>query len=218
MKYLMVMLLAVSCGKYQSSGDQTLTLGQNETFEPRQITGADLIRKEEICRSIIEKTDKMVVMNGQQFSFTMSQKNCAGETSQSESMNVTLQVNNDSIFFMRESGQFFVFKDAETMRSGIMRSFCSSTQNPFMHNGVATWWDSNLQNVCTTQSQNRRCVTFKYGLQDTTSNVYRIRTVESLLINTDTSSPRYGFYQERTIVSDTSCENGAQTMIRATLN
>lgn len=219
MKYLVFALLIASCGKYEATQSGNSVIGQNLEYSPRQIEGADLILKNEICRSIEVKTNSILLMNALPLSFTLEQKNCAGTSIPAAAVDVTIQVNNDSIFFMRsDNGQYFVFKDAETTRSGIMRSFCSSGQNPFQHNGIATWWDSSLQNNCSSKSNNRVCVTFKSGVQEQASTNYKIRTIESMLINTDSSSSRYGYYLERRIVSDLSCENKTQTEISATLN
>lgn len=218
MKYLVFTLFLVACGKYEANQSSNSSIGQNLEYSPREIEGADLVLKTAICRSIDTKTSRMALMNAQMLSFQLEQKNCAGESSPSTAVDVTIQVNNDSIVFLRDNGSYFVFKDAETSRSGIMRSFCSSGQNPFQHNGVATWWDSSLQNNCSSKSSNRVCVTFKSGIQEPSSTNYKIRTVESMLINTDPSSARYGYYLERRVVSDMSCENQAQTEISATLN
>lgn len=219
MKYLVFALLFVSCGKYEATQSGNSVIGQNLEYSPRPIEGADLLLKNEICRSIEVKTNNILLMNALPLNFSLEQKTCAGEMIPAASVNVTVQVNNDSIFFMRsDNGQYFVFKDAETTRSGIMRSFCSSGQNPFQHNGVATWWDSSLQNNCSSKANNRFCVTFKSGIQGPSSTNYKIRTVESMLINTDPSSARYGYYLERRVVSDMSCENNALGEITATLN
>lgn len=217
MKYVFLVLIA-ACGKYEGNPNSHSVIGQSLEYSPRPIEGADLILRNTICNAITTKTNNMVGMNAQVLSFQLEQKNCAGGSSSPTTVDVNIQVNNDSIVLVRDNGSYFVFKDAETTRSGIMKSFCSSGQNPFQHNGLPTWWDSSLQEGCSSKSGNRVCVTFKTGFQESPSTSYKIRTVESMLINTDPASFRYGYYLERKVISDMTCENKGQTQITATLN
>lgn len=215
MRYLSVFFLLLSCGKYESTS--SARLGQRIAYEPQELNQTQVSQRESICAAISAKTARLGLMHGSSFSFTVSEKNCAGENSQAEVISVKVEVSDNAINFQRDFGHYFIFKDAETLRSGVFKSYCQSEKTPFMHNGNPVWMDVNQNEFCAKDSQSV-CVNFKSGLKEPAlENTYKIMNQETFKLDSLSTSPRYGFYTERTLQSSVSCESG-NTLIKATLN
>lgn len=216
MKFLFLLLLIGSCGKYESSS--SARLGQRVSYGPQELNETQLAQKQRICQAIDKKTDVLrLSLPGTQYTFNISETNCSAETSQEESVTVRLEVSSSYIHFVRENGGFFIFKDAETNVSGIFKSYCASDKHPFLHNGNPTWVDQQSNEFCA-RDANSTCVNFKSGSKEAnTDNTYRIVTQDTFKLDTLATSDRYGFYTERVMQSSMGCESGSR-LIRARLN
>lgn len=215
MKYL-VLLLALACGKYESSKSNP-NLGELLQYQPTELTELEKVDKNKICHAITTKTSTLAAMNGSKLTFNISETNCEGQSSQDEVVDVFVTVTDSSITLERNAGLYFIFRDAETLRSGIFKSYCESNTMPFLHNGNPVWMNTNNNQYCSTSS-NKLCVTFKSGVKSATDNeLFRISSEEFFTIDGSQFSSRYGFYTQRVLRSNLGCNSGVRT-IRAKLN
>lgn len=214
MKFFLFLFILISCGKYESSSNPRL--GQIVKYEPLEMNENQKTLHSRICQAIEAKTARLSLENGKDYSFTIQETSCTGETAQEQTINVKVEVLDNSIQFVRENGEFFIFRDTETLRSGIFKSYCSSSKIPFMHNGNPVWVTNN-RDSCDTSSQTS-CINFTYGLKEqNTENSYKVSSEDIFTINTFLSSERYGHYTHRVMRSSLNCDSGTH-IIRARLN
>lgn len=215
MKYL-VLLLALACGKYETSGNPSL--GQLIEYKPQALSESDKALQSSICEALESKHSRLSAMAGQSLSFGISESDCGGNSSETTNVNVRVAVNGSAISFERENGAFFLFANPETTRSaGIFASYCASDKMPFLHNGNAVWMNTNPSDACT-RSNNVLCVNFKQGIKNPNSeNSYRVSTEDSFALDMLRTSGRFGFYTHRSQRSNLGCETGSR-VLRAKLN
>jgi len=210
--------MIISCGKYETNSGARM--GQRMSYEPQELSKAELEMKANLCQAIEMKTSRLSQLAPtDRFTFIVSERSCEGQTSQDETVQVRVDVSDNYIHFLRDvTDTHFIFKDAETLRSGIFKSYCNSTQFPFLHNGNPVWVDTQPGEYCSNEAF-RTCVNFRSGLRDmnNSDNSYIITTQETFKMDMNKTSPRYGFYTHRTFESSINCEAGTQ-LIRAKLN
>ena len=75
MKFLFLLLLIGSCGKYESSS--SARLGQRVSYGPQELNETQLAQKQRICQAIDKKTDVLrLSLPGTQYTFNISETNC----------------------------------------------------------------------------------------------------------------------------------------------
>lgn len=215
MKLLSILMLIVSCGKIEPSAGPRL--GELVEYNPQLLSEAQIVEKNRICHAISRKTEAMKHMHNQPYAFNITESNCQGESSQEERIEVVLDVSPSAIQFLRKDNNGpFVFREAETLRSGIFKNYCATDKLPFLHEGVPTWIDVRPNEYCSREA-GATCVNFRLGLKETNSDSYRVSTQEIFKIDTRENSTRYGFYTERTFQSSVGCSSGSR-LIKGTLN
>lgn len=215
MKLLLFLFVLISCGKYESSSNPRL--GQIVKFEPLEMTDNQKTLQSTICQAVEAKTSRLALENGKTYSFAIQETACDGQTTQEQTVEVKVEVLENSIQFVRENGSYFIFRDAETLRSGIFKSYCSSSKIPFLHNGNPVWVNNRAQDACERGSQTD-CINFTFGLKEQNSeNTYRVSSEDIFTINTSNTSSQYGYYTHRVMRSNLNCDSGTH-IIKARLN
>lgn len=197
-------LVLVSCGKVNVS--QT-GVGQIRSSQEQIISSDDLTVYDRICEGLVRKTQLYGASIPAPVTFTLDRQDCDGAGSGPVDQTVIVEAGGGGFQYrVQSSNAAFVFPNVETSTSGIMQPFCGGTNKlPIVKSNQDAMWitRSVSQNDCPTLS-NEECIGIETG-SPSGENEYRIHTRELVRFNVLRTSPRFGLFTYRKVLSNIGC-------------
>lgn len=131
MKFLLLVLVvgAVSCGKYDKVSTKNGSVGSFKSISPVSFTQPEQATLTNICNALAQKAQNLAASAGSPFSFQSQQTDCSGNVMNSSLVSVTLQSTGNGYVFKRPDGSDFIFPEVETNSSGMLAQVCPSLFN-----------------------------------------------------------------------------------------
>jgi hypothetical protein len=215
LKLILIMTLFVvsSCSPVPS--DNT-TIGKIRRFEPLAVTVEDTERMKRICLALSAKEDLLstLVLSGEKYDFTYSEKGCLDKTISSSKMITTKIVKNEGNYIFKASdNETYFFSDVETTSKGVMSEICknlSGLTSPVQtSSSQALWFTSFISGQDCQADENTICIHLQSGSVMEDGLSYRIHTNQWLKFKV--TNGRLGFFTERKLITSLTC-SGIETL------
>lgn len=218
MKILSVVLLLgiIACGRSPVGSG---SLGRKFSTSQQAISANEATALQTICGALAQKQSALQQGTGLALTYNVAQRDC-GTGSQSRTSTVTVNVESTGTSFplrRADNNSLFIYPDAETPISGVMRSVCSALTDRLIPVKVD---DSNFVTFNTgsfpecTPGVGEACIQI---IQGTASGTDSFTENKQEWIRFRTSGARLGFFSFRRTISNSFCAAGETMETLATL-
>lgn len=213
--FLLLFLFLVSCAEQVPPG-LNQELGVIRTFEPLEVSSADIRRIQLLCEALMEKEGLLPVLvsSRTEYQFDFAQKNCSDEALPGLKPVVTTIQGFDPYYsFVTLNAGQFGFPSVETASTGVMSDICEEVRSaralksPMQTTKGAIWFSTNTSSDHCQATDTAYCIQIQTGSPHRQSS-YRIHTNEWLKIKI--VNPLRGFFIERKLISTGSCQTGSR--------
>ncbi len=215
---ILLLLFSVSCGKVDMKTGGGV--GQIRSIQPQQISVGEHLVFDSICAGLTKKAQRFASSLPSSLTFDVQEKDCDGKTITFGSQQVRVEGSSGSYTFARQdSGGSFIFPNAETTSSGVMKEVCEGAQSmPLINEGEARWVSTTgfSSSECPSAS-GEQCVLIETASKQGTGDSYRVHTREVVRFNVNANSGKHGYFMYRKKFADSNCDEGDNTEASASL-
>jgi len=217
MKYLLLSLFILGCGKIEQAGDYNFLKSVSLTpltYSPESNEVSDL---RDICNVLNHKEQIAPTYVGKTYRYQNFKKDCTqGSSLEGEISTVTVQESSGKYLLKESNGLDYIFRDFELKSTGSLAQVCAqldsgNVQTPILLNSTTalSFTTRDYQSTDCARTNDTRCIKLTTVLKNSEFETEgKAIAVEWIRFKTNASYPNVGIWDYRKIATPTGCLDG----------